>query len=90
MQDSVTLSLQLLPITSPPPIHTCCCHHQVSSYDLVNPGGRYCNRVRLLGSYHARLAALLDTEPDALDVPDGLYGNVGGAPEQVGQQVLVA
>jgi hypothetical protein len=55
---------------------------QVSSYDLINPGGRYSSRVRLLGSFHPQLAAQ-DTVPDGMDIDDALYGNEGGEDEQV-------
>eukprot|EP00878_Enallax_costatus_P033054 GHUV01036431.1.p1 GENE.GHUV01036431.1~~GHUV01036431.1.p1 ORF type:complete len:250 (+),score=82.46 GHUV01036431.1:458-1207(+) len=55
---------------------------EVSSYDLINPGGQYSARVRLLGSYHPLLAAHAD-QTDGQDIDDPLYGNVGGAQEQV-------
>jgi hypothetical protein len=56
--------------------------HQVSSYDLINPGGRYSSRVRLLGSFHLQLASQTQT-PDGQDIDDALYGNEGGQEEQV-------
>jgi hypothetical protein len=55
---------------------------QVSSYDLINPGGRYSSRVRLLGSFHPQLASQTKT-PDGQDIDDALYGNEGGEEEQV-------
>lgn len=54
---------------------------QVSVYDTINPDGNYCRKVRLLGSFHPQLAVRVG--PDAADIDDPLYGNVGGAAEQV-------
>ncbi|KAF8057642.1 ptpA [Scenedesmus sp. PABB004] len=53
---------------------------EVSSYDLINPGGHYSARVRLLGSFHPRLATKAG-QADAQDLDDALYGNVGGQAE---------
>lgn len=65
----------------------CCCSGvvQVSSYDLINPGGHYSSRVRLLGSFHPQLASHTQT-PDGQDIDDALYGNEGGEEEQVGDR----
>ena len=57
---------------------------QVSAYDLIYPGKRYCARVRLLGSYHPGLAG--SSDPEGSDIVDPLYGNVGGQEEQVGMK----
>lgn len=53
----------------------------MSVYDTINPDGNYCRKVRLLGSFHPELAVRVG--PDAADIDDPLYGNVGGAAEQV-------
>jgi hypothetical protein len=55
---------------------------QVSSYDLINPGGCYSARVRVLGSFHPVLSQR-DGQTDAQDIDDPLYGNIGGQEEQV-------
>lgn len=67
---------------SPPPTVQRPTPLQVSSYDLINPGGRYSSRVRLLGSFHPQLAAQSHI-PDGQDIDDALYGNEGGMEEQV-------
>eukprot|EP00879_Flechtneria_rotunda_P006500 GHRR01006832.1.p1 GENE.GHRR01006832.1~~GHRR01006832.1.p1 ORF type:complete len:263 (+),score=136.22 GHRR01006832.1:3-791(+) len=54
---------------------------EVSSYDLINPGGHYSARVRLLGSFHPRLAAQA-AQSDGQDIDDPLYGNMGGEQQQ--------
>jgi hypothetical protein len=56
----------------------------VSSYDLINPGGHYSTRVRLLGSFHPQLSAAAAANPiDGQDIDDPLYGNAGGPEEEV-------
>jgi hypothetical protein len=55
---------------------------QVSSYDLINPGGYYSARVRVLGSFHPVLSQRA-SQADGQDIDDPLYGNFGGQQEQV-------
>ncbi|WIA42861.1 hypothetical protein OEZ86_008786 [Tetradesmus obliquus] len=54
---------------------------EVSSYDLINPGGYYSARVRVLGSFHPVLGKR-NSLTDAQDIDDPLYGNTGGQKEQ--------
>jgi hypothetical protein len=54
----------------------------VSSYDLINPGGYYSARVRVLGSFHPVLSQR-SNQTDGQDIDDPLYGNIGGQQEQV-------
>ena len=54
---------------------------QVSVFDTINAAGGYSRKVRRLGEFHADLARL--RTPDAQDIDDPLYGNAGGAGEQV-------
>jgi hypothetical protein len=53
---------------------------QVSVFDTINSAGGYSRRVRRLGEFHPRLAKI--KSPDAQDIDDPLYGNVGGAAEK--------
>ena len=50
-------------------------------YDTINKAGNYTAKVRMLGQFHRQLGA--SKEPDGMDINDPLYGNVGGADEQV-------
>ena len=54
---------------------------QVSVFDTINAAGGYSRKVRRLGEFHPDLARL--RAPDAQDIDDPLYGNAGGAGEQV-------
>lgn len=54
---------------------------QVSVFDTINAAGGYSRKVRRLGEFHPELARL--RAPDAQDIDDPLYGNAGGAGEQV-------
>ncbi|KAF6259658.1 hypothetical protein COO60DRAFT_989348 [Scenedesmus sp. NREL 46B-D3] len=54
---------------------------EVSSYDLINPGGYYSARVRVLGSFHPVLSQRA-SQADGQDIDDPLYGNFGGQREQ--------
>lgn len=53
---------------------------EVASYDLINRSGGYSVKVRRLGDFHPVLGK--KTEPDAQDIDDPLYGNVGGEEEE--------
>ena len=53
---------------------------QVSVFDTINSAGGYSRRVRRLGEFHPQLAKI--KSPDAQDIDDPLYGNVGGAAEK--------
>eukprot|EP00884_Botryococcus_braunii_P004546 jgi/Botrbrau1/14092/Bobra.182_3s0038.1 len=57
---------------------------EVSVYDTINPEGNYCRKVRFLGSFHPLLA--VREGPDAFDIDDPLYGNIGGTAELVEMQ----
>jgi hypothetical protein len=47
---------------------------------MINKHGHYSRKVRLLGGFHPGMARL--KEPDAQDIDDPLYGNVGGQAEK--------
>lgn len=53
----------------------------MSVYDTINKAGNYTAKVRMLGQFHRQLSA--SKEPDGMDIDDPLYGNTGGADEQV-------
>lgn len=52
---------------------------EVSVYDTIDKGGMYSLKVRRLGEFHPGLNKKKD--PEAHDIEDPLYGNVGGAEE---------
>ena len=60
-------------------------HVQVSVYDTISKGIQYTKRVRRLGEFHPDLGPSKAT--DGQDIDDPLYGNVGGAEEQVRRAV---
>lgn len=53
---------------------------EVAGYDLIDKGANFSSKVRLLGDFHPDLVTRKD--PDAQDIDDPLYGNVGGWAEE--------
>lgn len=56
---------------------------EVSVYDTIREGAGYSHRVRRLGEFHPELsdASGAAAHPDAADIEDPLYGNLGGEEE---------
>lgn len=52
---------------------------EVSVYDTISKEARYSLKVRRLGEWHPQLRRMI--APDAQDIEDALYGNVGGQQE---------
>lgn len=53
----------------------------MSVYETINRAQQYSKKVRRLGEFHPQLA--LSKAQDGQDIDDPLYGNMGGADEQV-------
>ena len=53
----------------------------MSVYETINRAQQYSKKVRRLGEFHPQLAQ--SKAQDGQDIDDPLYGNMGGADEEV-------